>query len=149
MAPTFESFPETGLSGPETVSAADELRKHAAQLTTLTGIVVSVAEEVGRILVVLAGVPLPPNTFRLRQTDMLFIADSMYPLSAMDMFWTEVNVVRLDGSVPAAAESIEQYAGRTWRRFSWHRNSVWNPAGNPLLDHFSFAESRLAMEVRG
>jgi len=130
------------------MAALDEMRKHAAQLTEASGVVVNVVEDGGRMIVILAAVPLPVNAFRLRETDLMFIADLMYPLSAMDMFWTEMDVVRPDGSVPQGAETIEQYVGRSWRRFSWHRNGVWNPAGNPLLDHFSFAESRLALEVR-
>ena len=100
------------------MAALDELRKHAAQLTEATGIVVNLVEDGGRIIVILAAVPLPVNAFRLRKTDLAFIADLMYPLSAMDMFWTEMDVVRPDGSVPQGAETVEQYAGRSWRRFS-------------------------------
>src|SRR5712692_11772244 len=98
--------------------AIDDLRKHAAQLAAVGGIVSSLVEEPGRIIVILAKVPLPPDSFRLRETDLMFIADLMYPLSAMDMFWTEIDVVRRDGSVPQGAEAIEQYVGRSWRRFS-------------------------------
>lgn len=129
------------------MSAIDELRRHAAQLTQTTGIVVNLVEESARILVILGKVPLPLGSLRLRESDMLFIADLMYPLSAMDMFWMEVEALRPDGSIPQGADAIEQYATRSWRRFSWHRNGVWNPGGNPLLDHFSFVESRLAMEA--
>lgn len=130
------------------MSAIEQLRAHANEVTEATGIAVQLIKEGARILVILSNVALPAGLFRLESVDVLFISDQMYPLSAMDMFWTDVGVLRPDGSVPQGAESIEQYAGRSWRRFSWHRNGIWNPAGNPLLDHFAFVESRIAAEVR-
>lgn len=132
------------------MSAIDELRKHAVEFSAATGIPVEVVEEIGtqRLLVVLSKVPLPHGAFGVDQTDILFIADRLYPLSAMDMFWTEVDVVRPDGSIPQSAETIETYVGRSWRRFSWHRNGVWNATENPLLDHYSFMEDRIAKEVK-
>jgi hypothetical protein len=80
-------------------------------------------------------------------TDVLFITDTMYPLSAMDMFWTDPAVVRPNGAIPAGAESIETYCRRQRRRFSWHRNGIWNPNGNPLLDHFEFMQARFAQDL--
>lgn len=132
------------------MAGIDELSKHAKELEGVTGISVRVIQEPGttRIFVLLSQVPLPVGVLKVNRTDVLFIADQLYPLSAMDMFWTEVEVVRSDGSIPQGAESIEQYLGRTWRRFSWHRNGIWNPTGNPVLDHFAFMESRLAVEAR-
>jgi hypothetical protein len=132
------------------MSAIEELRKHGRELSEATGIPVEVVEDGGsqKLFVLLSKAPLPSGAFRVDQTDVLFIADRLYPLSAMDMFWTEVEVVRPDGSVPQSAEAIENYVGRPWRRFSWHRNGIWKPAGNPLLDHFAFMEARLAKEVK-
>ncbi len=130
------------------MSAIEVLRKHAEELTEATGIRCDVIEEGTRIFVLLLKVSLPPGSFRMTSTDVLFITDQMYPLSAMDMFWTEPDLVRPDGSIPQGAESIEHYVERSWRRFSWHRNGVWNPAGNPLLDHLAFMESRMTAEAR-
>lgn len=129
------------------MSAIQELRKHAKELEDATGLSVQLTEEGNRIFVVLVKAPLPPGVFRLDATDVLFVTDQQYPLSAMDMFWAEVEVIRLDGSIPQGADATEQYLGRTWRRFSWHRGGVWNPGGNPVLDHFSFVESRWALEA--
>ena len=105
-----------------------------------------VVEEGDRLFALIRKAPLPPGLFGVDATDVLLSADMQYPLSAMDMFWTEVEVVRHGGGIPQGAEQIEQYLGRSWRRFSWHRNNVWNPAGNPLLDHYAFVESRWAAE---
>ena len=90
---------------------------------------------------------VPAGTYRVNNTDVLFITDTMYPLSAMDMFWTDPAVVRPDGSIPANAESIETYRDRQWRRFSWYRNGVWNPNGNPLLDHFELMQARFVRDL--
>lgn len=130
------------------MAAIDELRRHAQELTASTRLEVDLIEEGNRIFVVIRAVPLPEGLFRAATTDVLFITDQQYPFSAVDMFWTEIEVLRPDGSPPQNADVIEQYLGRSWRRFSWHRNNVWKPGGNPLLDHFAFMESRWAAERR-
>jgi hypothetical protein len=127
---------------------AEPLREHAAALTAATGIPASVIEEGVRLYVLLEKMELPKGAFRVNSSDILFIADQQYPLSSMDMFWTEVEVVRPDGATPQGGDSIESYLARNWRRFSWHRNGIWNPAGNPLLDHFALMEARLALELK-
>ena len=124
-----------------------ELARHAQELREATGLAVDLIEEGDRVFVLLHQVPLPPGYFRLAATDVLFITDRQYPCSALDMFWTELDVVRPDGRIPQGGDSIETYLGRSWRRFSWHRNGVWDPARNGLLDHFAFMESRWALEA--
>lgn len=124
------------------------IERHAQELSRVSGLKVDVLEEDGRLHVLLYSVVLPVGLFRIDVTDVLFITDQQYPLSALDMFWTELEVVLPDGRVPQNAESIETYIGRPWRRFSWHRNGVWNPAGNGLLDHFAVMEQRWAAEGR-
>jgi hypothetical protein len=128
------------------MAAIDTAREHARQLQDVTGIAVDVVDDGGRILVLLHGVPLPPGIFQVDSSEVLFICDKQYPLSKLDMFWTDLDVLRRDGSVPANGDSIEQYGGRAWRRFSWHSNTH-NPAGNCLLDHFALMEARLAEEA--
>jgi hypothetical protein len=128
--------------------ALQELQRHAEELSEATGLVVEVIEEGGQLFVLLRKVPLPSGLFRLTSTDVLFITDQQYPLSALDMFWTEPDAIRPDGSIPQNADSMQTYLGRQWRRYSWHRNGVWNPARNGILDHFAFMESRWAAEKR-
>ena len=123
------------------------LAQHAEELRAATALAVEINEAEARIYVVLRAVPLPPGRFRVAVTDVLFLADHQYPLSALDMFWTDVAVVRPDGSIPQNADSIETYLGRQWRRFSWHRNGTWDPAANGLLDHFAVMEQRWAVEA--
>jgi Prokaryotic E2 family E len=126
--------------------ALDELHKHAEELTQHAGIPVEVQEEGTQRFVILGGLVLPP-VYAVTTTDVLFITDSQYPVSAMDMFWTELSVLLPGGVIPASAEVIESYCGRQWRRFSWHRNGIWNMQGNPLLDHFEFMQARFAKDV--
>ena len=126
-----------------------KLREHAAELTELTSVDVDLVEEPPtRIAIVLKHVLLPAGAFRLAHSDILFIADYQYPTSALDMFWTECDVVRPDGSIPASAEQIEHYVGHAWRRFSWHRNGIWDPRRNGLLDHYELTLDRLCREGR-
>ncbi len=129
-------------------AALIKLQEHCQELTKLTGIEVELIEEPPtRIFVVLRQGLLPPATYQTAASDVLFIADYQYQMSALDMFWAEVEVIRSDGAIPTNADQIEQYAGRTWRRFSWHRNGLWNPNGNPLLDHLEFMYARFAKDV--
>lgn len=130
------------------MSAREILEQHAAELTQAAGTRAEVFQEGNRLFIVFHKVALPPDIARVPTTDVLLITDTQYPLSAMDMFWTELEVVRPDGSDFEGSDTIEQYLGRQWRRFSYHRNSVWNPAGNPLMDHFSFVETRWTAKAR-
>lgn len=129
------------------MAALDTLKDHAREFTEVTGTTVALVEEGDRIFVLLRQVRLPPG-LRLSVTDILFIADKQYPLSALDMFWTDVEVVWSDGTVPRSAETIETYLGRRWRRFSWHTNGPSSPARNRLLDHFAFMEARWVAEKK-
>ena len=126
--------------------ALEELRADVAELEAVTGIAVEMNVVGLQVFVVLRQVVLSPQAYRVAFTDVLFITDQQYRLSALDMFWTDLDVVRADGSVPQNAELIELYLDRQWRRFSWHRNGVWNPNRNGLVDHFEFMQARFAID---
>jgi len=127
------------------MEALDSLKDHAREFTEATGINIELVEEGNRIFILLKRVRLSPG-LRPDVSDVLFIADTQYPLSTLDMFWTEVEVVWSDGAVPRCADAIEEYVGRRWRRFSWHANLPSSPARNRLLDHLAFVEARWAEE---
>lgn len=116
--------------------------QHAAELSEAVGLKAEVQQDGNRLFVVLKGYGIPKGISKATTTDVLFMADTQYPFSAMDMFWTDLDVVRPDGSSFENSDSIEQYLGRQWRRFSYHRNGTWSPTGNPLLHHFAFMETR-------
>lgn len=130
------------------MAAVDTLQTHAAEFTTITGTATEVVGAGSQLFVMLKGVRPPAGLFALAVTDLLFITDQMYPMSAMDMFWADVGLTRPDGRIPQGASAIETYVGRQWRRFSWHRNGVWNPTRNGVLDHFAFVEAGWAAEAK-
>ena len=130
------------------MSSNPALDKHSAELGEAVGLVVEVHQEGNRLFVILRSYDLPDAVTEVSSTDVLFMTDTQYPFSAMDMFWTDVEVVRPDGSPFEGSESIEEYLGRRWRRFSYHRNGMWNSSGNPLLDHFAFMETRWTMRAK-
>ncbi len=131
------------------MTAPEALRRHAEELRQVTNLTVEIIEGDGnRIYVVIRQVPLHPDLFTTDKSDALFIADRQYPCSALDMFWLEASVLRANGGVPQGAGCLEVHLNRQWRRFSWHRNGIWNPASNGLLDHLAFMESAWVAEAK-
>jgi hypothetical protein len=127
--------------------ALEELRADVAELHQVTGLTVDIVPVSVQVFLVLRKVLLPPGAYRVAATDVLFITDQQYRMSAMDMFWTEVDVVRPDGAAPQNGDSIETYLDRQWRRFSWHRNGTWNPNRNGVLDHYELMQARFAIDA--
>ena len=124
------------------MSAKDVLAAHAKELACNTGLAIDVIQDGGRLFTLIHDFDLPSGVSKVEKTDVLLVSDFQYRFSAMDMFWTDIAVVRPNGSLFENSDSIEEYVGRKWRRFSYHRNGIWNPVGNPLIDHFVFMETR-------
>ena len=80
--------------------------------------------------------------FSVIRTELLIRVPKTYPDAGPDMFWTNPEVKLSSGQVPQAAESIENYLGRPWRRFSWHRK-CWNPVVDNLSGTIEFIRKRL------
>lgn len=78
--------------------------------------------------------------------DMLLRISESYPHAAPDMFWVNPAVVlaKTNGR-PGAADSIENYHGKQWQRFSWHIvGAKWRPIADTLAGTFlPFIEHRL------
>ena|SRR5438093_2137987 len=125
-----------------TAKVPQELVDDVDEFKRITGLGADVIPEGSRILVRIKQAPLPAKRFRVDRTDVLFITDFQYRMSAMDMFWVDLDVVHPDGRVPQSADATENHLGRPWRRFSWHRNGIWDPSRNGVLDHYAFVESR-------
>lgn len=81
------------------------------------------------------------DLFSHSSTTVLLRAPRSYPDAGLDMFWTDPSLTLADGTIPQAAGSIEQYAGRSWRRFSWHHNG-WNAALHNLHTYLEFVRRR-------
>src|SRR5437667_11064415 len=80
--------------------------------------------------------------FNQPTTNLLLRVPRTYPDAGPDMFWTSPELLLATGSVPQAAESMENYLGRQWRRFSWHK-AAWNPRIDNLHGYLEFIRRRL------
>jgi hypothetical protein len=101
---------------------------------------VEVQEGQDFIEVIVSNVPTS-GTFNCPATTVLIRVPRAYPDAGLDMFWTDPGLILADGQIPQAANSMEQYAGRMWRRFSWHHNG-WNPTLNNLHTYMEFVRRR-------
>lgn len=80
--------------------------------------------------------------FNQATSNLLLRVPRSYPDAGPDMFWVDPSVTLASGQVPQSAEALENYLGRTWRRFSWHR-SRWNPLVDNIHGHLEFIRRRL------
>ncbi len=103
---------------------------------------VDVSEEGDWINLILRDFPIGDG-FNVVSSDLLVRVQRTYADAGPDMFWLDTRVTLSSGQMPQNAESIEgPYAGRNWRRFSWHRRS-WNPSVDNLHGYLEFIRRRL------
>jgi E2/UBC family protein E len=103
---------------------------------------VEVTDDGGFINLVFANFSLGEG-FNKPASDLLVRVPRSYPEAGPDMFWVDVSVTLADGRPPQAADAIEgPFAGRQWRRFSWHR-AVWNPSIENIHSFLEFIRRRL------
>jgi hypothetical protein len=86
---------------------------------------------------------LPEGRYQAATTDLLVIADYQYPMSRMDMFWTDPPVLLHNGALPLNANNFEVYGARRWQRWSWHYPN-WDPSRHSLRTHIEVCRDRLA-----
>jgi hypothetical protein len=103
---------------------------------------VRLVEDGTRSYVVLENCSLPPP-YVPQVTNLMLIADYQYPMSALDMFWTEPHVKCPNGDFPQNANQFEPHIGKTWQRWSWHYPG-WNPTTHSLVTHLEVCFDRLA-----
>jgi hypothetical protein len=101
---------------------------------------VQVVEEADFINVVVESFPTGEG-YNLASTTLLLRVPRAFPDAGLDMFWTDPSLTLANGSIPQAAESVETYSGRQWRRFSWH-SSGWAPASQSLPAYLEFVRRR-------
>lgn len=119
---------------------AETLLQEVAGLREL-GHKVEIIESDGVINLVIEDFPLPPY-YNKKSTTLLLRLPVSYPNGNPDMFWTDADLMRLDGQVPTKADQIETYSGKQWRRFSWHPQG-WKPGTNNLCMYLEFVSNGL------
>ena len=88
-------------------------------------------------------------------TSLLIRIPRSYPDSGLDMFWTDPELLLKDGGIPNGAQvlelypaldSIGEFKGKQWRRFSWHPQPTgparWNPNVDNLDSYLEFVRKR-------
>ena len=118
------------------------LAEEVAALREL-GLRVDVIEESPRFFVILKDFHLLDGHYVPPVTDLMVIADYQYPMSKLDMYWTDPPVKTASGAVPQAAGEFENHGGRRWQRWSWHY-PVWDPAKHNVRTHIEVFRDRLA-----
>ena len=105
---------------------------------------VEVVEDGTRFYVILKAFQLPDSGQYLPSvTDLMIMPDYQYPMSRLDMYWTDPVVRLASGGLPRQADSMENYAGRSWQRWSWHYDG-WNPSTHNIATHIEVFMDRLA-----
>ena len=86
-----------------------------------------------------------PNGFDPKMADLMVLIPSGYPGSALDMFYFDPHLKRLDGSeIHALAE--ESHFERLWQR--WSRHYQWEAGKDSLVGHVEFVKRQLHDELR-
>lgn len=106
-----------------------------------SGYKVEIVESDGMVNLTFEEFPVSPN-YNKQSTTLLLRLPVSYPNGNPDMFWTEVDLVRLNGQIPTKADQIENYLGKQWRRFSWHPQG-WKPGTGNLCMYLEFVNNGL------
>jgi len=122
------------------MTALEQIQQDLAEFTKQYGLKGEILHNDSQILCVLRVVPTPNGKFTHPSTNILFQTDRNYPLSAMDMFWTDKDLVLADGSNPTNAEALTDFpdTGKQWRQFSYHRpaGQSWDPSRNGIEQQY-------------
>jgi hypothetical protein len=103
------------------------------------GYSVEIVEAEGVVNLVFENYFLPP-IYNKPSTILLLRIPESYPNGNPDMFWTETDLLCVNGQIPNTAETIETHLGKQWRRFSWHPQG-WNPGIGNLSMYLEFVNS--------
>lgn len=90
-----------------------------------------------------------PTGFTPERTDLLVRLPPGFPDAAPDMFWADPEIrISATGQYAPASEHREQYAGRTWQRFSRHLPpGAWRPGIDSLESWLAVIRQQLLMDV--
>lgn len=118
--------------------------KSAIETLAVLGYRVELIELPNETLVVFPSFTLPEGRYSLPSCKLLVRVPNGYPNAALDMFYTQPDLLLASGTPPRQADVLEELGGAVWRRFSWHRNVAWNPGRDSLVSFVAFIEDNFA-----
>lgn len=118
-----------------------EILRQEVNALQAEGYAVELIEAEGFANILLHKYPLP-NSYNRSITELLLRFPMSYPNGKPDMFWTDEDLLLLNGQIPNRADQIECYLGQRWRRFSWHA-TAWNPGTDNLRMYLEFINTGL------
>jgi E2/UBC family protein E len=128
------------------VNIANEIVLHEVDGLKELGYDMEIAEADGFINLIFKDYLLPTG-YNKASTSLLLRVPVAYPNGNPDMFWTDVDLLCVDGRTPKSAESIEIHVGKQWRRFSWHPQN-WNPGTGNLRMYLGFVGNGFAQACK-
>lgn len=109
------------------------------------GYVYSLTTEENSLFLVISNFPFPQEFYELDQSDIYIKILPGYPITNLDMFWTNPEVKLKNGQLPAGTISAqEEHFGKKWQRWSRHYTNPWRPGVDNLR---SFIQS-INIELR-
>lgn len=122
----------------------DELMRDLRNLQD-RGFSYDVIEDSCKVYICFKGFPLPAGLYNMEKTDLLIFTTPHYPNSGFDMFWTDPSLTLHDGGTPQSADAVQQYLGKSWRRFSYHpyNSTPWNPSEDNVESYVEYVQQRL------
>lgn len=109
----------------------------------------TLASEANMTCLVLHGFPLPTG-FDSEKSDLLLRLQTGYPDLPPDMWWFDPPARRIDGKPIPATESVENYLGRSWQRWSRHLSAgQWRSGIDGLENFLALVRKELEKSVEG
>jgi len=84
-----------------------------------------------------------PDGYEPAVVDLLLRLPSGFPDAAPDMWWTAPAVSYVGGGTPPATEVRQEFAGRTWQRWSRHLAISWRPGIDNLQTYLRLIRTDL------
>src|SRR3984893_1283944 len=82
-----------------------------------------------------------PDAYKLRSADVLVKIPPGYPMTQLDMFYTNPTVMLAGGAFPVTSDQMENHGSLTWQR--WSRHHPWRPGVDNLRSFITAMASEI------
>lgn len=100
-----------------------------------------VLTEGGNTHVIIKDFPFPSQFYSVEKAELLVKIPSGYPVTPLDMFWTNPIISFVNGTPPPATTERETLHGKEWQR--WSRHYDWRVGIDSLKTHISAIRNEL------